>query len=421
VTLTRSLSNSEKQNIPVYQTTEDLIAKFQQKKYRASRSYCTKTTYGVAIKRFSEFVTLQYSLDLGQLLPKIKDKTLDAIDVLDEFYTYLSEHKNEKTGRPYNPSTITHYLITTKEFLNTEGCKIYNEDVRQRFKLPRARQAYEQGLTKELINRVLRFANPKLATIILLACSGGMRVAEIAQLRVCDVIFTTTPTTLTIRAQTTKTRQTRITHISSEATGALQDYLARKERQNTDYLFLLQLKDRIKHVKESMQNSSTKFYHNREKRRLDLLESHLSLDPEELYNKSVRATIHNLELQLLKVISKAPSLNMKSEYGRNVIHFHAFRAWFKTQVTDAHQSDFAEALMGHKSLKLTYYRQNEKARARIYLDIEHALTISDTEKVDNDYSELQKDNLELRGIVDGLSKQLRSLEKRISNNSLSQV
>jgi integrase len=42
---------------------------------------------------------------------------------------------------------------------------------------------------------------------------------------------------------------------------------------------------------------------------------------------------------------------MKNDNGRNAIHFHAFRAWFKTQVTDCHQSDFAEALMGHTSLK----------------------------------------------------------------------
>jgi len=36
-----------------------------------------------------------------------------------------------------------------------------------------------------------------------------------------------------------------------------------------------------------------------------------------------------------------------------------------------------------------------------------------TEKIDQNYSELQKDNLELRDIIDNLSKQLRNLEKRI--------
>ncbi len=73
--------------------------------------------------------------------------------------------------------------------------------------------------------------------------------------------------------------------------------------------------------------------------------------------------------------------------------------------------------MGHKSLKLVYYRQNTKARAQTYLDVEHSLTIADTEKIDENYSELQKDNLELRGIVDNLSRQLRNLEKRIEIKS----
>ena len=72
--------------------------------------------------------------------------------------------------------------------------------------------------------------------------------------------------------------------------------------------------------------------------------------------------------------------------------------------------------MGHKSLKLVYYRQNEKARSQTYLDIEHALTIADTERIDQNYSQLQKDNLELRSIVESLSRQLQNLEKRIEEN-----
>jgi len=66
---------------------------------------------------------------------------------------------------------------------------------------------------------------------------------------------------------------------------------------------------------------------------------------------------------------------------------------------------------------LLYYRQNDKARAKTYLEIEYAVTISDTEKIDRNYSDMQKDNLELRGIVDSLSRQLRSLEQRIEITS----
>ena len=70
--------------------------------------------------------------------------------------------------------------------------------------------------------------------------------------------------------------------------------------------------------------------------------------------------------------------------------------------------------MGHKSLKLIYYRQNEKKRSETYLKVEHALTISDIETIDRNYSSLERDNLELRGMIDSLSKQLRNLEIRIN-------
>lgn len=52
-------------------------------------------------------------------------------------------------------------------------------------------------------------------------------------------------------------------------------------------------------------------------------------------------------------------------------------------------------------------------RAKTYLDVEHALTIAETEKIDQNYSDMQRDNSELRGIVDNLSRQLQSLERRI--------
>lgn len=63
---------------------------------------------------------------------------------------------------------------------------------------------------------------------------------------------------------------------------------------------------------------------------------------------------------LRNTVKGIPEIAMKNENGMNSVHFHAFRKWFKTQVTNAHQSDFAESLMGHMSRKLTYYYQNKE-------------------------------------------------------------
>ena len=418
----RSLSNSEGQDNPrmQLQQVEDKIERFLERKFRVSRSYSTKLTYRSHIVRFGEFTRIRYNLDINQLLGQIDVKKIEPIIVLDEYYTFLTKYKHkDKVG--FSNATILQYVITAKEFLNSEGCKIYSEDLRQKFRLPKVSRAYEKGLTKETINRILRLVNPKLAAVILIACSSGMRIAEIVQLRLSDIDFSKQPTTIVVRAETTKTRETRVTHISSEATNALKDYLSKQSFPKTtdDYVFLIQYEDRLRNLKERL--AKNEYYEPgfrvSDEKRLESLKQQLrELPKEERLANSIRVSRENLEKQLSNIIEDIPDLNKKNDNGRYSIHFHAFRAWFKTQVTDAHQSDFAEALMGHKSLKLVYYRQNDTARAETYLGIEHALTIADTEKIDRNYTDLQKDNLELRGIVDSLSRQLRNLEKKIEQN-----
>jgi integrase len=170
--------------------------------------------------------------------------------------------------------------------------------MKMKFRLPKRVSGYQRGLTREAINRVIRFANPKLATTILIACSSGMKIGEIIQLKMSDVDLDVSPVTITIRGETAKTRETRLTHISSEAKNALKDYLARYGTQN-EYLFL---------------------------REHELEEKDAELSDEERYFRFVIASKHNLESQLNRCIKKIPELNAKNENQKNWIHFHAFRA-----------------------------------------------------------------------------------------------
>lgn len=131
----RSLSNSEGQDNPrmQIQQVEDKIERFLERKFRVSRSYSTKLTYRSHIVRFGEFTRIRYNLDINQLLGQIDAKKIDPIVVLDEYYTFLTKYKHkDKIG--FSNVTILQYVITAKEFLNSEGCKIYNEDVIQRFR-----------------------------------------------------------------------------------------------------------------------------------------------------------------------------------------------------------------------------------------------------------------------------------------------
>ncbi len=421
--ISQSLTNLDGQNLPMQiQTTQDRIENFLAKKFRFSRSHATRKSYETCLKKFIEFVGKKYNLTLDGLVLQINQThEIDPIQILDDYYSYLSSYKIDGKSN-YRRATIKQYITVAKEFLNNEGCKIYNEDLKQRFRLPRINAVYEKGLTKQIINRLIRLANPKLATVILIACSGGMRISEIIQLKLSDINFQTNPTTITIRSETAKTRQTRITCFTSEATLALKDYLKQyigwQENDKSDRsIFLNTHEEKISSIERKLAENGHQnaLFLGQDKKRLVYLKKQCeTLDNEELYSKSVNSARNSLENQLRKIIESIPELSMKNENGRNSIHFHAFRAWFKTQVTDAHQSDFAEALMGHTSLKLVYYRQNEDARAKTYLGIEHALTISDTAKIDREHDELRQENRDLRLVVESLSIQLKRLERKIS-------
>lgn len=340
----------------------DKVESYLDRKFRYSKSYSTRRTYQTAIQRFREFLLSKYNLSLNDALSKLESHQLDPLETLDQFFSFLSDFKINRGRGHYSNASISLYITTVKDFLNSQNLHIYGEDLKQKFRLPRKEIIYEEGLTKEKIVRILHNSSPKLQTAILMCISSAMRLGELVQLRVSDIDFSTNPTTMHLRKETTKTRQTRLTHITAEATKSLKDYMRRtlgwSEGNTTDkYLFLTNNRDYSDPI---------------------------------AYNRGVRTTCTSLQLTLLHVIRSIPELYQKNENGRNSIHFHAFRAWFKTQVTNAHQSDFAEALMGHKSIKLMYYRQNTKDRLKTYLEVESTLTVSDLTTVENTVENLQK-------------------------------
>jgi len=362
-----------------------------------------------------------------QLIESINEKKLEPVKVLDDFYSFLSTYKRQKVSKiGYSNGAIRTYIIIAKEFLNLNGVKIYNEEMRQRLRLPKRDDVYEEGYSKALINRVVRASNLKLATAILMKCSSGLRTEELVQLRLTDIDFTTNPTTIKVRKETTKTNQTRFTQITTEATNSLKDYLARTfswpEKTKPDKYILLQThQERIQKFKHTLQDKKIRPVHkNILEKLIKKLELELKeLSKEELHYKSVNSAKTNLKEMLRNTIKEIPDLNTKLENDRNVIHFHGFRSWFKTQVTDEHQSDFAEALMGHKSIRLIYYRQNHEKRLRTYLNVEHALTIADTEKVEKNLSQQQERVQELTDVIKDMNQQhkqdIRQIREELAN------
>ena len=106
-----------------------------------------------------------------------------------------------------------------------------------------------------------------------------------------------------------------------------------------------------------------------------------SMSRGEQYDRSVRSAKHALISMLARAVDSVPDLAKRHEHNLRDIHFHSFRYFFKTVVTDYLNSDFAESLMGHRNLKTTYYKKNDEQRRKFYSKIEPYLTISDTERI----------------------------------------
>ncbi|HSF28444.1 MAG TPA: hypothetical protein VLA53_05440, partial [Nitrosopumilaceae archaeon] len=135
--ISQSLSNLDEQDFPKMQvqTTDVRLANFLAKKFRLSRSHATKKSYEIGLRKFMGFIENRFSFTLDRLVLQIKEKNVDPIQVLDDYYSYLSSFKRDGYSKAgYSRNTIKLYLTMAKEFLNSEGCRIYNEDIKQRFR-----------------------------------------------------------------------------------------------------------------------------------------------------------------------------------------------------------------------------------------------------------------------------------------------
>ena len=323
------------------------IADFLASAYVPSHSSSTVKAYKLAIKHFSEFVELKHEKSLEQILKLIEKENVDQYNLLNEFAVYLD--------KKLRPNSVKLNLTGIRSFLRFCGIKIYTEEFKSRVRLPKAVRTREEPLTKEIILRVLNTVSPKIRTIILIAIASGMRIGEIIQLQLSDIDFDSMPVKIRIRGETTKTRESRETFLTSEAVKSLKDYLIKF------------------HDWDGGLNTN--------------LEGVWLFGPTNAGSNSkndVKIIEGNLAKQMNNHLSKVPELSKTSENGVHKIHFHAFRKYFRTVVGNAVGRDYSEALMGHHFYLDTYYNLPEEKKREMYLQAEPFLTISDYVQIEKD-------------------------------------
>jgi len=355
---------------------ENLIADYLDTIYIISHSQGSVDSYRFAINRFKKFIQHKYEKSLEQIISEIKDNSMDRYQIFQDFVIYL-----DKEGK--KPSSIKIWVMGAKGFLKHCGIKLYNEDFKMAVKLPKRVHQREEPLTKEIILRLLSNVSAKLRTIILVATASGMRIGEILQLKLYDIDFNSKPTRIKIRAETTKTRESRETFLTAEATNSLKDYLTRyfgwKENESNN------LQDLIIFGRTSKSRKSLN------ERKTTLQKSNSSV-----LTNSMKRHLENI-----------PELSKLNENGRLMVHFHAFRKYFRTVVGNAVGRDYAEALMGHHFYLDTYYQLPDQEKLSMYLQAEPFLTISDFSAIKKElknekqrYEEIVKKQLELDKLLE---------------------
>jgi integrase len=348
--------------------------------YIVSHSYSSVSSYRLAITNknnggFHEFLSEKYQIDELELVEKIKQKEFDVYEILSKFVLFLD-------ANGYKPKGIHSRLSVVKGFLRHLKADISSDTCKQRVRLPRNIHNREKPITKDIILQLLRNIPPKLQTVILVLSASGMRLGELVQFRLEDVDFTTNPVTIRLRAETTKTRTEREVYLTNEATESLKDYLKRVFQwdESTENFHL---QNKTVFASPNADNPKNK-------------------QPPHLQSESLLQNILRYHTK------KIPQLCIKNENGRNVIHFHSLRKFFRTIVGDKCGRDFAEDMIGHRFYMDTYYQLTTEKRKEMYLDAEPFLTISDYKAVENNMKSLSVKYKDLETKVDDLMSYLRT-------------
>lgn len=341
--------------------------------YVISHSVKTIRTYKTSINHLRKFLSTRYDFDESELFTKLKNDEISVYEFLREFIIHLDKLE-------IKPKGIRSYLSGIKGYLRYQGIKINSDDFKHTVKIPKLIKTREYPLTKEMILQILHNSTSKLQTAILVSISSGLRVGELIQLQLSDIDFELNPTKITVRGNATKTRQTRETFITSEATKALKDHLKR-------YFGWIENGDN-----SQLQNV---YVFGPIWKKLD--KTKLNLD----------SAKQCLQISLRNHVRKIPELDILNENGYHAVHFHAFRKYFRTVAGNVCGRDFAEALMGHGFYMDVYYQLPEPKKREMYLDVEPHLTISDFTEVEKQITGLSTRCNDLEKTVFGLKQYLK--------------
>jgi integrase len=253
-------------------------------------------------------------------------------DFLDSFTSYL-------INNGLATSSINLYVAAVKGYLANCDVELNPYKFRNKVTMPKNHREDEAAITDSDIRKILlACTNLRLKVYLLMLASGGMRATEALAIRLKDIDFSTTPTTIHLRAEYTKTKVSRHTYISEEATTYLKQWIERKYkipiRFGTNRL-------RVRNENDLVFQLTTAHEHAR-----------------------ARGMYAKMQIQFQKLLKSLGMEERKEGMERHRITLHSFRRFAKTVVTDATSTDYSEWFLGHK--KSPYFVHKEIDKRMMY-------------------------------------------------------
>ena len=290
------------------------------------------------------------------------------------------------------PLSARQVFTFTKEFFNHYEIELPTKDIKFiRNKLPKgSTRTIEKDMDIDTIRTIIQHLDVKGKALVLLLASSGMRINEALAVTLDDVALGAKPACVTIRGETSKTGDNRITFISSEAAQAVNEWL----KVRTDY------------IASSVNRNNGLVKSGRGTKRA-------LVDDGRLFPFSDQ----NASALWDNALTKAGLLSRDKITNRKQLHYHQLRKFFISQLSLIISKEIAEMLAGHSGyLTGSYRRYTKKQLAEEYLKGQHLLTIQAPKELQEIESEF-KAKMQAHGeMFENLFRKNMALEQQILTN-----
>jgi integrase len=230
--------------------------------------------------------------------------------------------------------------------------------------------------TDDLAKILYHTPQPILKTLILVLTSSGMRIGEALSLKWSDIEMDRDPVRVHIRAISTKTKEPRITYISTEAKKALIEW----KGMYNDFV----------EQREKYQNLNR---------------------PSPADDRIFPIDAATVQRRFQAAVTKAGLERRDPSTGRNAIHIHSTRKYFRSVLPkggNGNALDYVEILLGHTGYLTGAYRRIAPEEVEeFYRQAEHVLWVSQPVQVSTEeIRNLQEENKALKKELEDIKARL---------------